>query len=444
MHHVHTLQNWLSYVQLAIFALTFSAASFAELQRLRACNRKLAAENEALRKQVEDEVQKYEACDRSYGKHIAESLETLEQVCELKRVNENLVEISRVQQLLLDQSTDNAEELGKCRESSRVNLFKIEHYKQRAECAEKATAESHAVDNGHAAERMSWKKQVAELEELNQTAASKILELERNSRENSKSGRQTEKELKSSQTKVKSLQSQLEVQRKENARLYPLRSQLLQLEEAAEHASAKISQLEEVNQRLTARQNQQVQEHAAREALIQKRIVVVKTHYKEVSTARIRDHEARTKKACDEKVKTAERNEAKAQRNSFIEIQESRRLSKVIEALKAKLPHDLANNDDKPMETEHLGDDEDAEKYMASFALKVCEVISRAMARGIMDFDPNLFLKTLGDWRDCYKKHEPDSTTGNDGEISGGNEGNKADSGGGDGGNGYVSDESEL
>lgn len=376
----------------------------------------MAAENEALRKQVEDEVQKYEACDRSYGKHIAESLETLEQVCELKRVNENLVEISRVQQLLLDQSTDNAEELGKCRESCRVNLFDIKHYKQRAE----------------------------NMEELNQTAASKILELERNSRENSTSGRQTDKELKSSQTKVKSLQSQLEVQKKENARLYSLRSQVLQLQEEAEHASAKISQLEETNRGLTAQQNEQVQERAAKEALTQKRIMVLKTHYKEVSTARIRDHETGTKKACDEKVKTAERNEAKAQRNSFMEIQESRRLSKVIEALKAKIPHDLANNDDKPMETEHRGDDGDAEKYMASFALKVCEVISRAMARGNMDFDPNLFLKTLGDWRDCYKKHEPDSVTGNASEVSGGNEGNKAGFCGGDGGNAYDSDESEL
>lgn len=534
MHLAHTLQNWLSYVKIAFIALTFSAVSFAELQRLRAGNRTLVAENEELRKQLEAKVQEHEASERSDAKHIEDLLRANDQVVELKRENADVVETSRVQQMLLDQKKDDAEELKEQREQCTVYVSRIKCYKQRAERMEKTVADYDKLDDRHTAERAAWSKEqqetkqqlgdrtrecrklagklesstlvqeVAKLEKLHRKAEAKILHLEERSKEETKSGRQAEKELKSSATKIASLQNQLAAQKTENLQVYSLKFTVSQLEQDAKEASAKITQLEETNRRLAARPdqhqelNKKVQELAAKvvaveakEARTQKeseeklkaaddrqtqaknecderiegvkarckdesdeRVTGIKARCKDAAIARIRTHGAKTNKECDEKVETAKRNEAKARQDSLLEVQKSRKVSEENEELKAQLR--LKDNDDKPMVIETPGDDGAAEKYLAAFAQKVCEVIGRAMAWEEMEFDPNIFLKALGEWRDCYKKHEPGSTTGKAGEGSGGKEGDNGGSGdvpmGGDRGNGgfvndrygYLTDESEL
>lgn len=525
VHLAHTQQNWLSYVKLAIIALTFSAVSFAELQRLRESNRTLAVENEELRKQLEAEVKEREASERSDAKHINDLLKANDQVVELKRKNADVAETSRVQQVLLDQTKKDAEELKARREQCTVYVSRIKCYNQRAERMEKTVADYDKLENRHTAERAAWSKQqqetkqqlgdrtrecrklagkldtstlvqeVTKLEKLHRKAEAKVLHLEQKSREETKSGRQAEKELKSSETKIKSLQNQLATQKIENAQLYSLKFAKLQLEQDAMQAAAKITQLEENNRRLAARPNQheelnkKVQELTAKvvaaeakEALTKKeseeklkaaddrctqtenecerKIKGAQERCKAVAVKHVREARERattTQTECDEKVKTAERNETKAKQDSLLELQKSRKLSKENEELRAQLQ--AKDNDDKPMEIESVDDDAKVEKYLASFGRKVIEVIGRAMAWGEMEFNPDVFLKALNEWRDCYQKHGPDSTTGNAGKASGENEGNdpgsedvpmggdtgKGEGGdGGDGGNGNDSDESEL
>lgn len=439
MHFAHIVQNWLSYLKLAIIALTFSAMSFAELQRLRGCSRTLATENEELRKQLDASVKNHEASERSDAKHINDLLEANDEVVELKRENANLNETSRVQLMLLDQTKEDSEELKDLREQSVVHVSRIKCYKQRAEGMERKVADYDKLDSRHTAERVEWKKQqleikqqladrnrdckklagkldtstlaqeVAKWQKLYRNEEAKVLRLEKTSREENKSGRKAEKELKSSATKIKSLQQQLETQKTENAQMYSLKFVVSQLEQDAKQAAAKIALLEEDNRRLTAQANElkglpkKVQELMAevvaaegRETATKldcaqklkaaddrqtqtknecderikgiearckdecdERITGVKTRCKEAAVKRVRaaeGREAKTKNECDEKVKIAEKNEAKARQDSLLELQKSRKLSKENEELKAQLaPKD---NEDTNQGEENPSDDE--------------------------------------------------------------------------------------
>lgn len=504
MHLAHALQNWFSYVKIAIIALSFSAVSFGELQRLRAGNRTLAAENEELRRQLEAEVQKHKASERSGAKHVEDLLKANDQVVELKRENADIVETSRVQQMLFDQTKDNAEELKEQREQCTAYVSRIKCYKQRAERMEKTVADYDKLDNRHAAERTAWNKQhqetkqqlgdrtrecrklagklessplvqeVAKLERLHRRAEAKILTLEERSKEQTESGRQAEKELKSSAVKTKSLEKQLAAQKTENVEIYSLKFSVSQLEQDAKQASAKISQLvakeartrKECEEKLKAADDRQTQAKNQCDERIKgvearckdecdERITATRKQCAQTAVSRIRTHKAKTEEECNEKVQTAQRNEAKARQDSLMEVQNSRSIKRENEELKAQLR--LKDNDDPAMTIDTTGDDRVAERCLAAFGRKVCEVIAEVMAWGEeLDFDADMFLTALGEWRECYQKHEPGSTTGKAGEGSGATEGNNAGSGdvpmGGHVGNsgffwdrsGYRSDESEL
>lgn len=100
--------------------------------------------------------------DRSDAKNSTVLLEANEYVVGLKRVKADLVETSRVQQMLLDQTKDDAEKLKERRELCTVYIFRIRCYKQRAECMEKTVAEYYNLDDSHTLERATWDKQQQE------------------------------------------------------------------------------------------------------------------------------------------------------------------------------------------------------------------------------------------------------------------------------------------